>query len=148
VDQLLDVDAKLDSGDAIALIERILERVAKSEQFWKDLSGWWYSRQSAWFASGQIPPNAPATTRRKGSARPLVDTGALRDSTRDNQPFNLSRGQASFGLRKGTPSYLKGALNAAGPRGAPPRVAVPALTGAERSEIRDLLANYILRGLP
>lgn len=138
------VEAELDADAAVRLLEDLIDRVEHIDEFWKDLSSWWYQRQTDWFASGQIPLDAPSTTRRKGSAQPLVETGALRDSTRDNQPFNLGAGQATFGLRKGTPSYLKGALNLAGPRGAPPRAAVPPLDGSDQDKLRELLRRFVL----
>lgn len=141
---MLDVDGKLDAAGAVALLEDLIDRVEHLDDFWNDLGKWWYKRQTDWFASGQIPLDAPSTTRRKGSAQPLVDTGALRESTRDNQPFNLGSGQATFGLRKGTPSWRKGALNLAGPRGAPERRAVAPLNQTDQVRVRDILRDHIL----
>lgn len=141
---MLDVDGSLDAAAAIRLLEDLIDRVEHLDEFWRDLGKWWYQRQTDWFASGQIPLDAPSTTRRKGSALPLVDTGALRNSTRDNQPFNLGSGTATFGLRKGTPSYLKGTLNLAGPRGAPQRSAVAPLTRTDQDTVRQILRDHIL----
>jgi hypothetical protein len=126
------------------MIEALLDRVENLDGFWDDLGDWWAKRQTDWFASGNIPINAPSTTRRKGSAQGLVDTGALRDSTRLNQPFNRSLGSATFGLRKGTPSYLKAVLGLAEPRGAPRRAAVAPIGSADIHEVRTILTDYIM----
>lgn len=144
---MLDVDGTLDATGAVRLLERLIDRVEHADEFWRDLGKWWYQRQTDWFASGKIPANAAATVQRKGSVQPLVQTGALLDSTRDNQPFNLGAGSATFGLRKGTPSYIKGTLNLAGPRGAPERQAVPPISGADRGKVREILRDYILEAV-
>lgn len=137
------VDARLDADAAVALIEALLERVGDTDGFWDDLAEWWARRQTDWFAGGDIPADAPSTARRKGHAQGLVDTGALRDSTRLNQPFNRTLDSATFGLRKGTPSYLKAVLGLSGPRGAPKRAAVAPLGSVDIAEVRDILADYI-----
>ena len=61
---LLDV---LDGGDGRAQRERLgATMAAKVQAYFQEDNGW--------------PPNAPSTIKKKGSAQPLVDTGALRQS--------------------------------------------------------------------
>lgn len=61
---LLDV---LDGGDGKAQRERLgATMTAKVQAYFQEDNGW--------------PPNAPSTIKKKGSAQPLVDTGALRQS--------------------------------------------------------------------
>lgn len=61
---LLDV---LDGGDGKAQRERLgATMAAKVQAYFQEDNGW--------------PPNAPSTIKKKGSAQPLVDTGALRQS--------------------------------------------------------------------
>jgi phage gpG-like protein len=139
----VDVAAKVDASGATDELEALLKRVEQVDEFWRDLDDWWESRQSAWFSSGRIPLNDPATVRLKGSGQPLVDTGNLRDATMRNQPFSLGGSDATFGLRKGTPEYKLGILNLSGPRGAPKRNAVPRLTAAERREVLTMLRRYL-----
>lgn len=140
---MLRVDAKLDASSAVALIESLLDRVGNLDGFWDDLGRWWHQRQTDWFASGNIPANAASTARRKGHAQGLVDTGGLLASTRDNQPFNRSLESATFGLRKGTPSYAKAVLGLSEPRGAPRRAAVAPLGAVDVGQVRDILSDYI-----
>lgn len=140
---MLRVDARLDATSAVALIEALLDRVSNLDGFWDDLGRWWYRRQTDWFTSGNIPANAASTARRKGHAQGLVDTGGLLASTRDNQPFNRSLESATFGLRKGTPSYAKAVLGLSEPRGAPRRAAVAPLGTVDVTAVRDILSDYI-----
>ena len=61
---LLDV---LNGGDGRAQRERLGDTMAaKVQAYFQEDNGW--------------PPNAPSTIKKKGSAQPLVDTGALRQS--------------------------------------------------------------------
>lgn len=140
---MLDVDGKLDTSGVEAIVAALLERVNDTGGFWDDLGDWWAKRQSDWFAGGDIPVNAPATARRKGNNRGLVDTGALRQSTIAGQPFNRRQASATFGLRKGSPSYAKAVLGLSEPRGAPKRAAVAPLGVVDVAQVRDILADYI-----
>lgn len=57
----------LDGGDGRAQRERLgATMAAKVQAYFQEDNGW--------------PPNAPSTIKKKGSAQPLVDTGALRQS--------------------------------------------------------------------
>lgn len=57
----------LDGGDGKAQRERLgATMAAKVQAYFQEDNGW--------------PPNAPSTIKKKGSAQPLVDTGALRQS--------------------------------------------------------------------
>lgn len=57
----------LNGGDGRAQRERLgATMAAKVQAYFQEDNGW--------------PPNAPSTIKRKGSAQPLVDTGALRQS--------------------------------------------------------------------
>ena len=57
----------LDGGDGRAQRERLgATMAAKVQAYFQEDNGW--------------PPNAPSTIKNKGSAQPLVDTGALRQS--------------------------------------------------------------------
>lgn len=57
----------LDGGDGKAQRERLgATMAAKVQAYFEEDNGW--------------PPNAPSTIKKKGSAQPLVDTGALRQS--------------------------------------------------------------------
>lgn len=57
----------LDGGDGKAQRERLgATMAAKVQAYFQEDNGW--------------PPNAPSTIKRKGSAQPLVDTSALRQS--------------------------------------------------------------------
>lgn len=44
------------------------------------LGEWYVGRLKAMIASGEFRPLAPSTILRKGSTKPLIDTGALRNS--------------------------------------------------------------------
>ncbi len=142
--QLVEASARLDDRGVRALVEALLDRVESNDRFWESLNEWWVARQNAWFDSGEIAANHPATVRLKDSSQPLVDTGQLKASTVQNQPFHSATSGATFGLRKGTASYRKAVLNLAGPRGAPSRSAVKPIDGDDVSIVRDILRDYIM----
>lgn len=59
------IDGKKDTQTALSTIGNVMERDIKKQ-----------------IASGDFTPNSPATVRQKGSARPLIDTGRMRQSIR------------------------------------------------------------------
>lgn len=132
--------------DVLSRLDGIADRAANMSEAYADLEKWWRKRQTEYFASSKIPRNHPRTVILKGSNRPLVDTGNLRDATMRNQPFNLTDQGATFGLRKGTPEYTLGILMESSPRGAPERTPVPKLTPTERAKILDTLDEWVKGG--
>ncbi len=139
-------EAVAGADDLVAKLDRIAERASNMSKFYDNLEAWWRERQTAWFASSKIAPNDPRTIALKGSNRPLVDTGNLRDATMRNQPFNKNDSGATFGLRKGTPEMKLGILMESGPRGAPARSAVVGLTPTESADILDLMGEWLMEG--
>jgi len=132
----------------VSLLENLISAVAHTDGFWDDLAAWWYQRQTDWLSTANLTPNAPSTLARKGDPPRLVDSGALRDSSRLNQPFNINRGldgSATFGLRKGTDSYRKAILARSGARGAPTRLAVPPINVADSVEVAMVLREWFER---
>jgi hypothetical protein len=141
----LDVRADVDTSDLLALCEHLIAAVSHTDAFWDDLAAWWHARQTDWMTVSRLAPNAASTLARKGDKPPLVDTGALRESARTNQPFNINAGldgSATFGLRKGTPSYLKGVLARSGARGAPKRPPVNPFDAVDSVEVGLILTTW------
>ena len=140
----MDASVVVGADDLDRTLDEIVEHVANLSEAYRRLDEWWRERQSEYFASSRIPKNSPRTLDRKGSRRPLVDTGNLRDATMRNQPFNLTDKGATFGLRKGTPEYTLGILMESSPRGAPVREPVPKLGRNEGAEVLDALSDWIM----
>lgn len=67
-------------------IEKLYSSVASgnmsSEQALKKLGEFGQDGIKSYIRSGDFTPNAPSTIKQKGSSRPLIDTGTLRNSIR------------------------------------------------------------------
>ncbi len=128
----------------MSLLENLISAVAHTDGFWDDLAAWWYQRQTDWLSTANLTPNAPSTLARKGDPPRLVDSGALRDSSRLNQPFNINRGldeSATFGLRKAPTPTAKRSWHGPGPAGHPPTWPCPRSTSPTASRSRWCCAN-------
>ena len=143
----MDVSGDLDAEALTGSLKGMVDRLDDLDGFYRrDAAEWWRYRQTQYFNSSKIARNNPRTIALKGSNQPLVDTGNLRAATMRNQPFNLGPTDATFGLRKGTPEMKLGVLMRSSPRGAPRRMAVVALNAAERQDVVDMMADWIMEG--
>lgn len=62
------------------LLSQIYRGTLTPEQALKQMGVYWEGRLKGMFREGQFTPLKPATIRRKGSSRPLIDSSQLRNS--------------------------------------------------------------------
>lgn len=64
------------------LVGKVIDGTATAETVLKTVGEWFQGRVQAKLTAGPWAANAPATVRAKGSSKPLIDTGRLRQSIR------------------------------------------------------------------
>jgi hypothetical protein len=121
------------------------DRAENLNPVWRKVAVLWEDRQKAVF-DGKLPALSPASVKRKRVNKriPMVDTGDLRTATYRYSPIKADRDSASFGIPKGGKRKAIGAMHASRSGSRPKRDVVPRLRKAEKVEILDILADYVM----
>lgn len=133
---------------ASGLLDGMADRIEEPQPALRAVGDAFRAREKRVFATaagGTWPLNDPATARRKGTARVLVDTGGLlRSLTQRGAKYHVERVTRDE-LLVGTRNPVAH-LHRDGARGMPKRNPVPPTTSAEREEFASGLLDFVIDG--
>lgn len=130
-------------------VEEKLDRVSKiardGSELWPKVGEVFAEQQRQIFSSGfNWQPLAPATILQKGSARVLVDTGALMEAATSEIPIESTPLYAKFGVRHGDVPYAHWHARGAG---VPERAPVPPVSAELRRAWIEVVQERVRKEL-